>query len=79
VNRTGISARIAIVPSSAFSTTLSCCTSPSAERDHHAPARRQLLDQLRRRLGRGGGDEDRVERRVLGPAARAVAARTATL
>ena len=41
--------------------------------DHDPPAFLQLLDQRRRDLGRGAGDDDRVERRRLGPAGVAVA------
>src|SRR5690606_40996585 len=34
-----------------------------AERDDHPPRRGELLDQLARGLGGGGGDQHRVERR----------------
>jgi hypothetical protein len=44
-----------------------------ADRHHQASAPRQLVEQRRRRLRPAGGDQDRVERRPLGPAQRAVA------
>src|SRR5437660_3235195 len=41
-------------------------------RQHHAASGRELCEQRRRHLGRGGRDEDGVERRRLGPAERSV-------
>ena len=43
-----------------------------ADRDHHAPAGLQLLDQRRRDVARRRGDHDAVERRGLRPAVIAV-------
>ncbi len=37
----------------------------AAERDHHAAARGELIDQRLRRSRCGGGDEDTVERRIV--------------
>src|SRR5262249_37409074 len=45
----------------------------NSERQHHAPAGLELRDQRWRNLRRRGGDDDRVERRFLRPAAMAVA------
>ena len=45
----------------------------ASERDHHPAARRELVEQRTGHLLRGGGDQDAIERRVLGPAARPVA------
>ena len=44
-----------------------------AQRNHHPPAFSQLIDQRLRHLLRRTGDDDLVERRMLGPAAKAVA------
>ncbi len=45
----------------------------AADRDHEAAAVDQLLEECRRRLLDRGRDEDTVERRLLRPAAHAVA------
>jgi hypothetical protein len=44
-----------------------------ADGDHHAAADRALIEERLRRLGRRGSDDDRVERRRVGPAAVAIA------
>lgn len=43
-----------------------------ANRDHKTAAHVQLIHQRRRNIGPAGGDQDRVERGVDGPAVRAV-------
>src|SRR5919202_2074433 len=46
---------------------------PAADRHDEPPARLELLVERRRELGHRGGDGDRVERRAVGDAERAVA------
>src|SRR5437867_595699 len=43
-----------------------------AERQHHAPALGELLEKWWRDAGASGGDEDPIERGLVGPAQRAV-------
>src|SRR5437879_5210465 len=50
-----------------------------AERQHHAPALGELLEKWWRDAGASGGDEDPIERGLVGPAQRAVSTRIHTL
>ena len=62
-----------VSPSSPRATTLSCCTSSSPSGSTIRPPGLSCSSNALGRLVGGGGDQDAVERRVLRPAARAVA------